>query len=82
MRQCATRRREVASTIIEVFKGRGHSIIGGEAFSWEEGDVLALPSWIWSEHHADASIDRPTVLFALTDRPTLQTLGLYRIEQA
>src|SRR5262249_14534383 len=77
-----TRRREVASMIIQVFTGRGHSIIGGEVFSWEQGDVLALPSWTWYEHHADASIDRPTILFAMTDRPTLQALGLYRVEQA
>ena len=77
-----TRRREVASTIIEVFKGRGHSIIGDEVFSWEAGDVLALPSWTWYEHQADASIDGPTILFAMSDRPTPQALGLYRIEQA
>ena len=76
------RRREVASTITVIFKGRGHSIIEGEIFSWQEGDVLALPSWTWYEHHADASFDQPTLLFAMTDRPTLQALGLYRIEQA
>jgi gentisate 1,2-dioxygenase len=65
-----------------VFKGRGHSIIGGETFAWEAGDVLALPSGTWYEQHAGISIDRSKVLFAMTDHPTLQALGLYRIEQA
>lgn len=77
------RRREVASTILVVFVGRGYSLINGERFSWEQGDVLAVPSWAWSEHVADHGPDaRPALLFTMTDRPALQALGLYRSELA
>lgn len=79
----SARRREVASTILLVFAGRGYSLINGERFSWERGDVLAVPSWAWVEHVADHGSDaQPTVLFIMTDRPALQALGLYRKEQA
>jgi gentisate 1,2-dioxygenase len=77
------RRREVASTIMVVFAGRGYSLINGERFSWEQGDVLAIPSWVWFEHLADPDPDaQPAVLFTMTDRPALQALGLYRCEEA
>jgi gentisate 1,2-dioxygenase len=77
----SVRRREVASTVLLVFAGRGYSLINGERFSWEQGDVLAVPAWAWSEHVADAAFDHPAILFTMTDRPALQALGLYRREQ-
>lgn len=76
-----TRRREVASAIIEVFHGQGYSVIGDQRFSWEKGDVLVIPSWTWHEHYADTATDELSYLFVMTDRPVLQALGLHRVEQ-
>ena len=77
------RRREVASTVMLVFAGRGYSLINGERFSWEQGDVLVVPSWAWCEHVAESGPDaQPAFLFTVTDRPALQALGLYRSELA
>jgi gentisate 1,2-dioxygenase len=77
------RYREVASTILLVFRGQGYSVINGERFSWEQGDVVAVPSWAWAEHMAERSPnEEPAILFTMTDRPALQALGLYRREEA
>lgn len=77
------RRREVASSILLVFRGQGYSLINGERFSWEQGDVVAVPSWAWAEHVALRSPNEESaILFTMTDRPALQALGLYRRESA
>ena len=75
--------REVDSTILLVFRGQGYSVINGERFSWEQGDVVAVPSWAWAEHVAERSPnEKPAILFTMTERPALQALGLYRREEA
>jgi gentisate 1,2-dioxygenase len=69
-------RRRVGSAIFVVFSGAGHSIIGGERFDWERGDVFVVPSWTAVDHEAS----EPADLFAVTDRPVLEALHLYREE--
>jgi gentisate 1,2-dioxygenase len=69
-------RRKVGSSIYVVFKGSGLSVINGERFDWDRGDVFVTPSWANVEHEAHAPAD----LFAVSDRPILQALHLYREE--
>jgi gentisate 1,2-dioxygenase len=69
--------RKVGSSIFVVYRGSGTSVIAGEAFEWGPGDVFAAPSWAAVDHQAD----EPADLFALTDRPVLQQLHLYREEE-
>ncbi|MDQ6874767.1 MAG: cupin domain-containing protein [Actinomycetota bacterium] len=71
-----TPHRKVGSSIYVVFRGRGHSIINGQRFDWEPGDVFVTPSWSTVEHQAD----EPADLFAVTDRPVLEALHLFREE--
>jgi gentisate 1,2-dioxygenase len=68
--------RKVGSSIFVVFRGAGSSVINGERFDWGRGDMFVAPSWALVEHEAE----EPTDLFALSDRPVLQRLGLYREE--
>jgi gentisate 1,2-dioxygenase len=69
-------KRRVGSAVHVVFSGSGHSVIGGERFDWGRGDVFVVPSWTAVEHEAA----EPTDLFAVTDRPVVEALHLYREE--
>ena len=69
-------RRRVGSAVWVVFSGAGSSVINGERFDWERGDVFVTPSWAAVEHLAA----EPADLFAVTDRPVLEALHLYREE--
>jgi len=71
--------RHTGSSIYQVAKGRGYSIIDGKRFDWKERDIFCLPSWSWHEHaNASGSVD--ACLFAFHDLPVMQSLGLYREE--
>jgi gentisate 1,2-dioxygenase len=62
-----------------VIAGRGFSVIDGQRFDWEPGDVLVIPSWACHEH-ANVSHTEAAALFAFTDAPVMHALGLYREE--
>jgi gentisate 1,2-dioxygenase len=69
--------RKVGSSVFVVFRGSGTTVIEGEAFEWGPGDVFAAPSWAAVDHCAQ----EPADLFAITDRPVLQQLHLYREQE-
>lgn len=66
--------RTTANNIYAVVRGRGATVIDGRRFAWERGDVIAVPTWY--EHHHEASQD--SVLFRVTDEPTMAKLGYLR----
>jgi gentisate 1,2-dioxygenase len=67
-------RRKVGSSVLVVYRGAGASVINGTRFQWGPGDMLAVPSWAAVDHEAS----EPSDLFAISDAPVLQALGLYR----
>jgi gentisate 1,2-dioxygenase len=69
-------RRKTGSSVYVVYRGSGRSVINGRQFDWEPGDIFVVPSWAAVDHEA---LD-PADLFAISDRPVLQTLHLYREE--
>jgi gentisate 1,2-dioxygenase len=69
--------RHTASVVYHVAEGRGHSLLDGVRFDWEQGDTFAVPIWCWHEH---AASDADAVLFSFTDRPVLRALGQDRLE--
>jgi gentisate 1,2-dioxygenase len=71
--------RHTTNTIYHVAEGSGHSIVGGVRFDWQRSDTFCVPNWCWHEHAAGS--DGDAVLFAASDAPILQALGVYR-EQA
>lgn len=68
--------RKVGSSVYVVFRGRGSSIIDGQRFDWSAGDMFVVPSWSTLEHESSEVSD----LFAISDRPILDALHLFRDE--
>jgi gentisate 1,2-dioxygenase len=66
--------RTTANNIYAVVRGRGTTTIDGQSFPWERGDVIAVPTWY--QHHHEA--DQDSILFRVTDEPTMQKLGYLR----
>jgi gentisate 1,2-dioxygenase len=60
-----------------VYRGHGRSVVGGIAMDWGPGDVFVVPSWASLDHEA---MDGPADLFAISDRPVLNALRIYREE--
>src|SRR5579863_2093597 len=69
--------RKTGSSVYIVFQGRGCSIVNGVRFAWGPGDCFVTPSWASVDHQASERAD----LFAVSDRPVLQALHLYREEE-
>ncbi len=71
--------RHTGSVVYTVAKGRGVSVIAGQRFAWEEGDIFCVPSWAWHEHqNLDQSED--ACLFSFNDFPVMRSLGFLREE--
>jgi gentisate 1,2-dioxygenase len=70
-------RRKTGSSVSVVFQGHGDSVIDGVRFAWGPGDIFVTPSWARVDHEARERAD----LFAISDRPVLQALHLYREEE-
>ncbi|MGH8997997.1 MAG: cupin domain-containing protein [Acidimicrobiia bacterium] len=68
--------RHVHSTVYQVFRGRGESVVDGVRFSWGRGDLLAIPPWAAHDHRATGG---DALLFSITDAPVLVALGLERV---
>jgi gentisate 1,2-dioxygenase len=66
--------RKVGSSVYVVRRGVGATVVDGVRLAWGTGDMFVTPSWSAVAHVADADAD----LFAITDRPVLEALGLYR----
>jgi gentisate 1,2-dioxygenase len=71
--------RQVNTAVYHVFEGRGATIIDGVQFDWEQGDFLAVPSWVCHEHVNRAQTER-AILFSIQDTPAMRALGMYREE--
>lgn len=68
--------RHTGSVIYQVAQGRGHSMVGGQRFDWEEKDVFCVPAWA-AHSHANASTSVDAVLFSFNDFPVMRALALY-----
>ena len=71
-------KRVTGSSVVHVVQGKGRSVIEGKTFDWEKGDIIALPSW--AQHDFAATGGEDAILFSISDRPVLETLGFYREE--
>jgi gentisate 1,2-dioxygenase len=72
--------RHTSTSMYHVFRGRGTTVINGEAFHWEKGDTFVVPLWSWHEH-ANRSQTEEALVFSMHDKPVLDAFGLYREEQ-
>ena len=71
-------RREVGSTVFQVFDGRGAVTLDGSRHVLETGDLFVVPSWIAWSLEAETSFD----LFRFSDAPIMERLGFMRTDVA
>lgn len=67
-------RRDVGSTVFQVFEGRGAVVMNGEAHTVEKGDIFVIPSWIAWSLRAETRFD----LFRFSDAPIIERLNFDR----
>ncbi|VUC22933.1 unnamed protein product [Clonostachys rosea] len=78
----STRRKETTNHIFQVHQGYGTTTVTSpdgsktRVLEWGPGDNFAIPSW--TEFVNCAKGDEPAYLFYYTDRPMLESLGLWR----
>lgn len=78
--------RHTGSTIFHVVRGEGTTTVGnepdsGDDYRWGLKDCFFVPSLRWHRFR-NTSKSEPAILFSVTDRPVLESLGLYREEGA
>ncbi len=71
--------RHTSTTVYQAFRGRGTTVVNDERFEWDEGDIFMVPPWNWHEHQNRR--DEDSLLFSITDWPSMVSLGLYREEK-
>jgi gentisate 1,2-dioxygenase len=77
--QATKAHRHTGSVIYTAGKGRGVSVVAGQRFEWQEGDIFCVPAWAWHEH-ANADQSEDACLFSFNDFPVMRSLGFYREE--
>ncbi len=67
-------RREVRSTVYQVFDGEGKFRLGDSVHPVAKGDLIVVPSWVDWSVCAETQID----LFSFSDAPIMERLGFNR----
>lgn len=67
-------RREVGSTVFQVFEGRGAVVIEGVTHTLDIGDIFVIPSWLSWSLEAESQFD----LFRFSDAPIVERLQFMR----
>ncbi|MCT7374628.1 cupin domain-containing protein [Chelativorans salis] len=67
-------RREVGSTVFQVFEGRGGVVIDGVTHKLDIGDMFVIPSWVPWSLQAETQFD----LFRFSDAPIIERLNFAR----
>ena len=78
LRQGATSqsRREVGSSVFQVFQGTGSVKLAGKRYTLRKGDIFVVPSWIEWSLEAISEFD----LFHFSDAPIMEKLNFARHE--
>ncbi len=84
--ESTTPHRHTSSTIYHVVQGQGVTSVGqsrsaAKELAWGGHDCFYVPSWNW-HHFENKSKKEPAIIFSVTDRPVLESLGLFREESA
>jgi gentisate 1,2-dioxygenase len=71
-------RREVGSSVFQVFEGSGIVSVGERTWAVGRGDLFVVPSW--APFRAQAGADAPLDLFRFGDAPIFEALCAYRTQ--
>ena len=69
-------RREVGSTVFQVFEGTGSVVLGGVEHALDIGDLFVVPSWVPWSLQAETQFD----LFRFSDAPIMERLHFARVQ--
>ena len=69
-------RKEVGSSVFQVFEGSGAVVLNGETRRLEKGDLFVVPSWIPWSLQAETQFD----LFRFSDAPIMERLHFMRVQ--
>lgn len=64
-------RREVGSSVFQVFAGRGAVVMNGREHTLDIGDIFVIPSWVQWSLQAQTQLD----LFRFSDAPIMERLN-------
>jgi gentisate 1,2-dioxygenase len=67
-------RREVGSSVFQVFEGRGAVMLDDAIHKVEKGDIFVVPSWVRLSLQAESQFD----LFRFSDAPIMERLNFAR----
>jgi gentisate 1,2-dioxygenase len=67
-------RREVGSSVFQVFEGHGAVVIDGTLHKLDIGDLFVIPSWVRWSYQAETQFD----LFRFSDAPIMERLNFAR----
>ena len=70
--------RGTSNAVCVVAQGQGSSQVGDKTIDWKQRDVFTAPHWNWISHTASED----AVIFMMTDRELLASLGYLREEHA
>jgi gentisate 1,2-dioxygenase len=70
--------RSTSNAVCVVARGEGSSQVGGATIQWKRNDVFTLPHWNRVSHTAGSD---DAVIFLMTDRELLASLGYLRDEE-
>jgi gentisate 1,2-dioxygenase len=70
-------RREVGSSVWQVFDGTGRVSLGDREWRIERGDLVAVPSWAPCSFAAETGLD----LFRFSDTPIFEGLHAHRVQE-
>ncbi len=73
------RHRSSSNAVCVVAQGSGSSQVGDTTIDWTAHDVFTLPHWNWVSHTATSG---DAILFMMTDRELLASLGYLREEES
>ena len=76
--ETGTQTRQIRTTANQIFcvaEGEGATIIDGESFDWQRGDMVAIPCWRPFEHR----IAQDATLFEMSDEKLMRALGWLRL---
>ena len=69
-------RREVGSSVFQVFEGRGTVVMDGNEMQLDTGDLFVVPAWVYWSLAAETPFD----LFRFSDTPIMEQLGFSRTQ--
>lgn len=71
-------RREVGSSVYQVFAGGGSVCVGDHQWTVARGDMFVVPSWLPFSAKCDAGVALD--LFRFSDAPIFESLGAHRVQ--